>query len=242
MDLESQGLVTPFGSDSYMPFEDNGFAILDTGLDISELYTFFESHYLSKFSQDASRNRNLIKIFTNDPFVRSILLAPRMLEHLRTYQKHPVATGPVVSHWTSTDATGSGFGLPFHQDWPSMATSSRSIVCWLPLKNVDQNGHSIEVIPGSHTCGALPGKQTDVGYLVEEGEISESEVLELTQGQVLFMSAWLVHRTFVNPACPPADFKLSLSQRFDDLEDPYWRDRNFVSAYHNAVDRDLWRQ
>ena len=64
----------------------------------------------------------------------------------------------------------------------------------------------------------------------------ESQVLELRQGQILFMSAWLVHRTFVNPACPPADFKLALSQRFDDLEDRHWQNRGFVSAYHTAVD------
>ena len=240
MDLDSLGLVMLFGSDSQMALEDSGFVILETGLDVSELYALFEDHYLSKFTHDSAKNRNLIKVFTNDPGASSVMRAPRILEHLGCYQKHPVATGPIVSHWTSTDSTGSGFGLPFHQDWPSMATSSRSIVCWLPLKSVDHNGHSIEVIPGSHDRGALPGKQTEAGYLVDLDDGYESQVLELRQGQILFMSAWLVHRTFVNPACPPADFKLALSQRFDDLEDRHWQNRGFVSAYHTAVDRDLW--
>ena len=225
-----------------MPFEDPGYLVLDTGLDVARLHSHFEKHYISKFSSDGARNRNLIKIFTHDPLVSSIMLSPSILSQLQVYQGHPVSTGPLVSHWTSTDNTGAGFGLPFHQDWPSMATSSRSIVCWLPLKDVDQSGHSIEVIPGSHSRGALPGRQTDAGYVVDMPEGATSQVLELKQGQILFMSAWLIHRTFVNPTCQPAEFKLALSQRFDDLEDPYWRDRNFVSAYLNSVDRDLWRQ
>ena len=61
-------------------FEDSGFVILETGLDVSELYALFEDHYLSKFTHDSAKNRNLIKVFTNDPGASSVMRAPRILD------------------------------------------------------------------------------------------------------------------------------------------------------------------
>lgn len=223
-----------------MPFEDLGYVVVDGHLDMRFLNELFETRYLSKFDGDSVRNRNLIKAFTNDLHVREILLAPVIRRFLEQHHGYPIITGPVVSHYTSTDTTGSAFGLPFHQDWPSMATSSRSIICWIPLRSVNTDTHSIEVVPGSHLNGALPGQQLDGGYVVDLEAGAESVVLEVDMGQILFMSAWLVHRTHVNLTCPPEQFKLSLSLRFDDLEDPFWGKRDFVSAYENSVNRDLW--
>ena len=85
MDLDSLGLVMLFGSDSQMALEDSGFVILETGLDVSELYALFEDHYLSKFTHDSAKNRNLIKSL---PMTRCQLdnAGARILEHLGCYR------------------------------------------------------------------------------------------------------------------------------------------------------------
>ena len=224
------------------PFEEDGYAIINSGLDAASLYAVFQDSYLSKFTHNAERNRNLIKTFANDMSVRSIFTSDCILNFLAAYQNHSVVTGPVVTHYTSLNETGSGHALPFHQDWPSMASSSRSIICWMPLTKVGPDTHGIEVIPRSHREGALPGRQLETGYVVDIDEAARPLALEADVGDLVFMSAWLVHRTRLNMACDKQAFKLALSLRFDDLEDPAWSARDFVTAYGNTVDRELWRQ
>lgn len=223
-------------------FEENGYVIVDAGLDAHNLYALFERSYLRKFTDNTLRNRNLIKMFTNDICVRSLFSSRGLLDFLNAHQTHPVATGPIVSHYTSMNETGSGYALPFHQDWPSMATSSKSLICWVPLTKVGLDTHSIEIVPGSHRGGALPGRQLETGYVVDVDGTERTEILEVNPGEVLFMSAWLVHRTHINMSCSSDVFKLALSLRFDDLEDADWNARDFVTAYGNTVDRELWLQ
>ncbi|MEA5527946.1 hypothetical protein [Nodularia spumigena] len=73
------------------------------------------------------------------------------------------------------------------------------------------------------------------GDLEKEGYL----ILKPKQSELVFMSPWLVHKTFVNPQA--YDYKLSLSARFDDLECESWSDRNFVSAYYTSVNREVWK-
>ena len=54
------------------------------------------------------------------------------------------------------------------------------------------------------------------------------------------MHPWLAHATYLNQQALDNDFKISLSTRFDDLDDKKWADKNFRSAYQTHVDRDMW--
>ena len=155
--------------------------------------------------------------------------------------KHPVHTGPIVSHYTCNDQTGEGYGLEFHQDWPSMGTSSKSIICWINIKDTNSTTHGLSVIPQSltNTKYLLPGEQTDKGYIVKKEFCANAINLDIEAGCLVLMSPWLVHKTFVNPSS--SDYKLSLSARFDDLECESWSDRNFVSAYYTSVNREIWK-
>lgn len=218
-----------------------GFVVINTGDCSGGLLNLFEKRYLSKFTENADRNRNLIKIFANEIAVREAFLAPEIVRFLKSLMIHPVITGPVVSHWTSLDKTGQGFGLPYHQDWPSMATSAKSVICWMPLTDVSEETHGLAVIPGSHIGGALKGEQTAEGYFIHTDGTEPEHLVRVRGGQAVFMSAWLAHKTYVNQQCSPHDFKLSLSLRFDDLEEDSWDRRDFVSAYGTTVDRELWK-
>lgn len=219
-----------------------GFLIIDSSeINIDDLVSLFEEEYRSRFTENTFLNRNLLKCFTNEPLIKRLFLEKTIFDELSRIQiKHPVFTGPIVSHYTSSDITGGGFGLQLHQDWPSMATSSNGAICWISLYDTNPKTHGITVIPGSHLNGSLPGKQTDFGYLVEDNFPFKLN-LEIKKGCYLLMHPWLVHATFVNPSCKESDFKLSLSTRFDDFECPEWANKSFRNAYSTKVDRKLWQ-
>ena len=226
---------------SLSELREEGFTVINTPIRNSELLEIFTNRYKSKFTADTQRNRNLVKQFANDISVREAFLVPEIPSFLRTFMVYPVITGPLVSHWTSTDQTGGSYGLPYHQDWPSMGTSANSVVCWMALEDVDQSTHGVAVIPKSHVGGAMKGSQTAEGYIVEVDNSVREHIVQVEAGQVLIMSSWLAHRTHINPACLPETYKLSLSLRFDDLEDGLWDRRNYISAFQNVVDRDVWK-
>ncbi len=152
--------------------------------------------------------------------------------------RSPVFCGPVVSHYTHTDLTGNSYGLPWHQDYPSMASSSNSVIVWISVNDCSLQTHSIEVAPGQHTKGVLPGVQRDNGYILNDQVFANSQVLKIFVGDVLLFSPYLPHRTFMNPVS--SEYKLSFSRRFDDLDCPFWPARRFANAYNICVDRNLY--
>lgn len=202
------------------------------------LHGLFSEIILPRFNNDVQRNRNLIKRF-NDTFeVRNLFCG----EEIRGLLKNigildPVFCGPGVTHYTSNDLTGDSFGLRWHQDYPSMASSLNSLIVWTSLTDCSVDSHSIEVAPGYHKQGVLDGVNSEKGYFLEESLVQESKVLELSQGDILLMSAFLPHRTYVHKDY--MGWKLSLSQRFDDFSSPDWF---FDNAYRTVVDRHLFEK
>ncbi|WP_053062667.1 phytanoyl-CoA dioxygenase family protein [Burkholderia gladioli] len=199
----------------------------------------FESRMLNRFSDDALRNRNLIKLVAEDLDVKRFFCAPELVTALRERIgiAEPVQTGPIVTHYTANNTTGNNYGLPYHQDWPSMGTSSNGVITWTSITDIGKDGPGLRVIPGSHLNGLWPGEQTQSGYVLEQQEIDGFLDVEVEAGQILFMSPYLVHKT---RTASIGNWKLSLSCRFDDLECRDWDRRDFVSAYRTAVDRQVY--
>ena len=152
---------------------------------IKEEFKFFHS----KFDKDASKNRSSGQFTLN-----SLIFC-----------------GPVVSHYTSNDKTGSSYGLPFHQDYPSMASSKNSCIIWFCLEDCSSKNHSIAVIPGLHKNGLLPGDQNDGGYVLNllDKDKEKEKILDIIAGDILIMSSFLPHKTYVNKMTK--NFKLSLN-------------------------------
>lgn len=223
----------------------NGFEALYSetlASDVINLRLRFEAVYRSLFTENAGRNRNLVKRFAQDPLVSRFFSSDALMELVTSAAaiESVVQTGPVVTHYTSGDITGQGYGLGYHQDWPSMGTSSKGIVCWVTLYDTIDS-HSMKVMPGSHSAGCLPGQQTEIGYVVDVSELDAPEVLEVKAGSVVLFSPWLVHATHLQSGVAGSEYKLALSTRFDDLNCEEWGGRNYVSAYFSAVDRDVWK-
>lgn len=205
--------------------------------------TLFNESFRPKMSiHSPNLNRELIKRFADHPMVVNLFCSDHFVKILIDELKFatPVKCGPTVTHYTSMDITGSGYGLPFHQDFPSMASSINSIVCWLNLVDSNQCSHGIELIPEVHHRGLCSGKQTDDGYILNENSLTDfkSVIPSIKAGELLIMSSFLPHKTFINNKFE--GWKLSISQRFDDLNDDDWAQRGYKNAYSTAVDRKMY--
>jgi ectoine hydroxylase-related dioxygenase (phytanoyl-CoA dioxygenase family) len=199
----------------------------------------FEQRFLGQFSTDAVRNRNIVKLLAEDIDVKRFFCSEELVGALQVHLgiTEPVQTGPIVTHYTASDLTGNNYGLPYHQDWPSMGTSSKGVIAWTSIGDIGRGGPGLRIVPGSQLRGLWPGKQTDSGYVLDDQEIDDALDIEVEAGQVLLMSPFLVHRTRTSDQ---AGWKLSLSCRFDDFACEVWNRRNFVSAYRTAVDRTVY--
>ena len=208
---------------------------------IKELKCTFEAKFQSRFGTDPATNRNLIKRFADSIELATLFSSTELLDLVRALGiLSPVYCGPVVSHYTHSDLTGNSYGLPWHQDFPSMASSSNAAIAWVSVNDCSAQTHSIEVAPRHHAQGLLPGEQRETGYILTDQVRKESLVLNIQAGDLLLFSPFLPHRTFVNLAS--TCYKLSFSRRFDDLECPNWSASKFANAYCVNVDRTLYTQ
>jgi ectoine hydroxylase-related dioxygenase (phytanoyl-CoA dioxygenase family) len=213
-------------------------ALLDKSIHIKNV---FESKFQSRFGSDPSTNRNLIKRFAESIELAALFSSPELIALVRDLSvMSPVYCGPIVSHYTHSDLTGNSYGLPWHQDFPSMASSSNAVIVWISVNACSTKTHSIEVAPGRHKQGLLPGDQMDTGYILSDQTFKDGCVLDIKVGEVLLFSPYLPHRTFVNPSSNA--YKLSFSRRYDDLECPHWPKQKFANAYSASVDRMLYKK
>jgi ectoine hydroxylase-related dioxygenase (phytanoyl-CoA dioxygenase family) len=119
-----------------------------------------------------------------------------------------------------------------------MASSLNSIVAWVNIFPIQNEQHTLEIVPRSHTNGLHRGRQSEQGYILDQQIFEESIRLVVPTGSLLLFSPWLVHRTFVSPTSNKT--KLAVSRRFDDLACSSWKKRGMQNAYQTTVDRNLY--
>ena len=206
---------------------------------IALLRSSFENNYYPTEELGAA-GRKQISLYANSVEIRQFILefSKEYLVDLFT----PVFCVPCVTHYTANDRISGSFGLGWHQDWPSMASSKSSVIMWTSLTPVSKKTHGLEIIKNSHTAGIYPGSASDHGWIVDPTEINEEDrvIPDLQNGGVLVFSSFMLHRTYVNPDFK--GYKMSISQRFDNLEDEEWRRNIFPSAYSVAVDRSCFKK
>jgi ectoine hydroxylase-related dioxygenase (phytanoyl-CoA dioxygenase family) len=151
-----------------------------------------------------------------------------------------IPTGPVV-HTMSRDLMipGGYYGLPPHQDYPSMQSSLDSVIVWVPLVNIDKNFYPLEVIPQSHRDGMLPGKVTEKYYEIDPSCYRNEDFLpvEVEAGDVVLMSSFTIHRSGTEGR--RNDVRISCSIRFDNAEEETFITRTYPTVYKRTVDRAI---
>jgi ectoine hydroxylase-related dioxygenase (phytanoyl-CoA dioxygenase family) len=120
--------------------------------------------------------------------------------------------------------------LSAHQDWRSMQGSLDSVVVWVPLTDIDTRLGALEVVPGSHRLGLLESELID-GYGMLEAARFEGlafEPCEVKQGDALFFSSFLVHRSGTNVTDA---IRWSCHFRYNNLEEPTFIERGYPHPY-----------
>ena len=187
---------------------------------IKKLEKIFLKNYQSKFRNNKDqRNINLIKRVSGDKNVVDILHDESLLKALKKLKiSYPIQSGPIITHYTSNNSISKSYGIPYHQDWPSMASSKNSVVIWFNINNFNKSkGHGIEVLSGSHEK-IYKGKITNQGYIVEEKKLKnfKKEII-IPKYEILIMSSFLIHRSYINKKLDGKFWRLGISTRYDDL-------------------------
>ena len=117
-----------------------------------------------------------------------------------------------------------------------MQGSLNAMVVWVPLADVPRKLGALEIIPGSHIWG-LQGSREDEWYRRIEGLSDEQyESVEINAGDVLFFSAFLVHRSGSNMT---DSIRWSCHFRYNDLEEPTFVSRKYPNPYVYKPQQEL---
>jgi len=201
----------------------------------------FKKYVLDRFTSDGELNRIFIKRFVDSPEVSKIFSSNLLLSELIKVSEieKPVFCGPTVSHYTDTGLTGKGYGLPMHIDFPSMASSTKSIICWFALSDCSDETHGLEFIPGMHKEGILDGKQTSNGYVLDSKyqDSKKRKILNIKFGDIVLFTSFTPHATHIHKNFQGS--KMSISKRFDCFLDQEWINARLPNAYGTSVDRSL---
>jgi hypothetical protein len=124
------------------------------------------------------------------------------LEQAGLFQRAGIAV-PIIWPTLRGDLPGEGtYELPLHQDY--VTTRCRTAWrMWIPLRDVDRQHGTMEVVPASHKSGPYPYASKNTGSLsIDRCEIERrgltAHSLELPAGDGVLFSPWLVHGSVPN--------------------------------------------
>jgi phytanoyl-CoA hydroxylase len=115
-----------------------------------------------------------------------------------------------------------------HQDWRSMQGSLDAIVLWVPLCNIDVSLGALEIVPGSHKLGLVTTDVVEGFGKVDHFSDDDFVSLNTRQGDALFFSSFLVHRSGNNVT---NSIRWSCHFRYNNLEEPSFVERGYPHPY-----------
>lgn len=127
--------------------------------------------------------------------------------------------------------------LGAHQDWRSSQGSLDAITIWMPMVDVDKSLGALEVIPRSHKWGLLESEKVSYyGKISETLQESEFVTVEATQGDALFFSSFLVHRSGTNST---NSIRWSCHFRYNNLHEETFIQRGYPHPYIYKPQQEL---
>lgn len=116
-----------------------------------------------------------------------------------------------------------------HQDWRSMQGSLDGVVVWIPLIDIDISLGALEVVPRSHLMGLLEASEVVNAFgRAQQFEDADFVPVEVQQGDALFMSSFLVHRSGTNST---RAVRWSCHFRYNNLAEPTFVERGFPHSF-----------
>jgi phytanoyl-CoA hydroxylase len=125
------------------------------------------------------------------------------------------------------------YKTPLHQDWPSMQSSSDSLVVWVPLIDVDEKNGSIIIYPKSHSYGNLSDSVSGGFASIQDMEKFNSFGFDSLQpqveiGDIVIFSTFLVHKS---GEILDDSIRWSCHFRYTNLLDKDFIERGFPNPY-----------
>jgi phytanoyl-CoA hydroxylase len=117
-----------------------------------------------------------------------------------------------------------------HQDWRSMQGSLNSAVIWVPLIDINKSLGALRILPKSHKDG-LRTELLEQGFgMVSLTESERQHLLdvEVTQGDLLIFSSFLIHQSGENVTEGP---RWSCHFRYNDLMEESFICRAYAHPY-----------
>lgn len=140
-----------------------------------------------------------------------------------------ISTRPVLFFNSRHLATKEVYWRVFaHQDWRSMQGSLNAVVVWLPLGDINRELGALEVVSGSHRLGLMTSEVVERFGKVDQFADADFQPIEVEQGDALFFSAFLVHRSGTNST---ESIRWSCHFRYNDLAESTFIDRGYPHPY-----------
>jgi hypothetical protein len=194
------------------------------------------------FQTDRERYLASLRLIAKLYSLQILMMNPAIVEFVRALGLElPVMQARPVFHVMSRELKFEDgyFGFGVHQDWPALQGSLDMVTAWVPFVDVDKNLFTLEVIPGSHLHGLLPGKITDHILEVDSGQYSVADFLpvEAKAGDVVFMSAFALHRSGTEGRNNA--IRLAASCRYENAMEEHFIAHAFPFCQHTVVKREL---
>jgi len=134
--------------------------------------------------------------------------------------------------------------LPMHQDFGSIRCE-KSWRLWVPLRPVDADSGTMEVVVGSHRLGPLDYDFSDLKHTCVEASVYEgmaTETIELSAGQGVLINSFIAHRSVPNQSDRVKYVLLVNLQDLATMVDPDDPEHEIAEFIRMAADRDADRK
>ena len=152
----------------------------------------------------------------------------------------PVFQTAPVFHVISQDLRipGGYYGYGVHQDWPALQSGLDTVTLWVPFVSVDESNYTLDILPGSHLRGLLPGKMQENAFEVDRDSYREEEFLAVKAdpGDVLFMSCFLAHRSSLKGG---RRMRVACSMRYENGSEPTFVAHAYPFVHKRVVQREF---
>lgn len=219
-------------------FNRDGYVVVpDMVRDIKDQVDTLVHYIYVEFPRGPEKYIGLLSIIAKSKFVHELFSRRRVVEEIRALGIHNYSfpSQPVL-HVMSPDLKipGGYHGTEAHQDWPSVQGSLDMITVWIALTDTDH--FPIEVIPGSHLKGLREGKSNG-SVLKVAAKDKDFVPLKCKAGDAVFLSGFVIHRTGKSEG-----FRMAVSQRFDNIDESTFYERNYHCAQKRIVEREIkWK-
>ena len=194
---------------------------------------------LVKLQKVASRDRYIgfMKAAALSVQTRKIFSADQLLNVISTVLGHDNISqiGNPVLHVVGDNLSidKSPLNSPYHQDWPSLQTSKKTIIAWIPLGETPAD-QGLKIKRGSHKNGIIQPTRLSNVYEICDAEHSKFKTLTMNMkmGDCLLMDSFVVHGSDHFEGA-----RLSLSGRFENLLCEDWSQRNYESTHRYFLER-----